>query len=119
MDEYRRQETTTSVSEFPEKSPSTKVIAFASPRLMISDASPMAFAPVAQAETVEKFGPRAPRCSDTYPQAMSATICVITKGLRPFGPLVVNDMEAVFQNVQSARAGAEDHAHVVRHRPDV
>ncbi len=36
------------------------IIAMASPRRIISEASPMALALVAQAETVAKFGPFAP-----------------------------------------------------------
>ena len=61
-------------------------IALTSPRLIISAHSPMASAPLEQAETVQKFGPLAPRRMERCPEAMSAIIIGIKKGLMRDGP---------------------------------
>ena len=47
-------------------------MATASPRLMISNASPIALAPVEHAETIQWLGPRRSLRIDTMPLAMSA-----------------------------------------------
>src|SRR5260370_42597505 len=47
-------------------------IAVARPWRIISAASPLAVAPVAQAETGEQLGPRAPAALETAPAALSA-----------------------------------------------
>ena len=88
-------------------------IAMASPRLIISAASPMALALVAQAETVAKFGPRAPIWIDTKPAAMSVMNMVMKKGLTRSGPLSKSTAELVVTGGETADAGADDHADVV------
>ena len=61
-------------------------ITSALPARMASAASPMAWAPVAQAETTARFGPRAPRLIDICPEAMSQIIIGTRKGLTRSGP---------------------------------
>ena len=51
-----------------------------------SAASPMASAPLAQAETVLKFGPFAPIIIETWPEAMSLNIMGMRNGLTRLGP---------------------------------
>ena len=58
------------------------IIASASPRWMILNASPIEFVPVAQAVTVAPFGPLAPKSIETCPVAMSGINIGTKNGLR-------------------------------------
>ena len=62
------------------------IMATASPRRMVSKASPTAWAPEAQAEVMAKLGPRAPTAIEICPAAMSAIIIGTVKGLTRSGP---------------------------------
>src|SRR5579884_4025293 len=63
-----------------------QIMARASPRWMMRKASPMAWPPVAHADTTEKFGPRAPTSMLTMPEAMLMMIMGTKKGLTRWGP---------------------------------
>ena len=58
------------------------------PRRIISAASPIESAPVAQADTTEKFGPLIPNIIDTCPDAISPSIIGTVNGLTRRGPRV-------------------------------
>src|SRR5205823_1759814 len=62
------------------------IMATASPRRLVSKASPTACAPEAQAEVMAKLGPRAPTAIEICPAAMSAIIIGTVKGLTRSGP---------------------------------
>ena len=62
------------------------IIASASPRCMILNASPIEFVPVAHV-TVEPFGPFAPKSIDTWPVAISGINIGTKNGLTLLGPL--------------------------------
>ena len=61
-------------------------ITSASPRRIVSQASPMAWPPVAQAETIAKFGPRAPVLMATCPAATLGMPIGMKNGLIRSGP---------------------------------
>ena len=58
----------------------------ASPRRMISDASPMAWPPVAQADTVAKLGPVMPKVIATCPAPVLGMPIGMRNGLIRSGP---------------------------------
>ena len=58
-----------------------EIIAFAMPRRIISNETPMASAPLEQAEVVQKLGPLAPKRIERWPEAMSAIIMGMKNGL--------------------------------------
>ena len=58
----------------------------ASPRRMVSHASPMAWPPVAQADETAKFGPRAPVDIAIWPAPMLGMPIGMKKGLSRSGP---------------------------------
>ena len=88
-------------------------MAMASPRRIISAASPIALALVAQAETVAKFGPFAPVCIETKPAAMSVMNIVMKNGLTRSGATIKEHLELVVAGGQAADARADDDADVV------
>ena len=62
------------------------IIARAQPRRMVSAASPIAWAELAQAEVVQKLGPRAPVVMETWPAARLVIMAGMRKGLIRPGP---------------------------------
>ena len=62
------------------------IMAWTSPRRMISQASPTASAPLEQADVAQKFIPLAPSMMDTCPAAASAIIMGTSRGLIRRGP---------------------------------
>src|SRR6202011_4759521 len=61
------------------------IIALASPRRIVSQASPMVLPLVAQAETAAQFGPFAPVIIETIPDAPSIIIILMKNGLMRSG----------------------------------
>ena len=62
------------------------MIARAQPRRMVSTASPIAWAELAQAEVVQKLGPRAPVVIETWPAARFVIMAGMRNGLMRPGP---------------------------------
>ena len=62
------------------------IITSASPRRMISQASPMAWPPVAQADETAKFGPSAPKKMAAWPAARLGIAMGMKNGLIRSGP---------------------------------
>ena len=90
-------------------------IAMASPRRIISDASPMALALVAQAETVAKLGPRAPVCIATIARGDVGDEHGDEERADAVRSLLEEHAELLMAGVQAADARADDDA---RRHPD-
>ncbi len=86
------------------------IITSAAPRRMISAASPTAFVPVAQAELMEWFGPRAPNRMAIWPPALSESIMGMRKGLMRWGPLRWKTSTSFKQCADPAQAASYQHA---------
>ncbi len=77
----------------------------ASPRRMISLASPMACPTLAQALVVEKLGPRAPKTMPATPDAMLAMAMGMKNGLRRVSTARERDADLVDERARAAQAG--------------
>ena len=75
----------TSASKMPASVPPATMRS-ASPRRIVSQASPIAWAPVAQADTVAKFGPSMPNWMATWPEPTLAMPIGMKNGLIRPGP---------------------------------
>jgi hypothetical protein len=62
------------------------IMASASPRSIILEASPMEWLPVAQAVTAEEFGPFVPNLMEICPEARLMMSMGMKKGVRRLGP---------------------------------
>ena len=99
----------TSGSKIPASVPPATMMS-ASPRRMISDASPRAWPPVAQAETVAKLGPVMPKLMAIWPAPMLGMPIGMRNGLIRSGPRrALVDMPS-YERPDATEPGPEDHA---------
>ena len=82
----------------------------ASPRRMISHASPRAWPPVAQADTVVKFGPVIPKLIAIWPAPMFGMPIGMRNGLIRSGPRSALIEKPSIERPDAAEPGPEDHA---------
>ena len=97
----------------------------ASPARSSRSASPIACAPEAHAETVQKFGPLSPNWIDTWPAAMSEIIIGMKNGLTRRRPFWSSARVLRLERFHAADARPDDDADAVaigtrsRSSPDV
>ena len=81
-------------------------MASAVPSPMMRADSPMAWVPVAQAVTTERFGPLAPNRMETWPEASSMIMPGMKKGDMRRGPRSSSSLVLTLQERQAADAGS-------------
>ena len=86
------------------------IIRSASPRRIVSQASPSAWPPVAHADTVAKLGPIAPVAMATWPGAHVRDAHRDEERRDPVGSSLAHDQDVVEQRGHAAQARADDHA---------
>ena len=84
------------------------IITSASPRRIISHASPRAWPPVAQADETAKLGPRAPKTMAAWPAARLGIAIGMKNGLIRSGPFVDRDRGLLGERGAAADPGPED-----------
>ena len=94
-----------------------QIMACASPRLMISAPSPMAFALDAQADMTAKFGPVSPNCMAMRPAARSVSIIGMVNGLTRRGPFWSSTCDLLVDGQDAADARADQHADLAARSP--
>ena len=90
-----------------------QIITSASPRRMAAAPSPTACAPVAQAETTARLGPRRPKRIDIAPRRRVREQHGNEKRAQPAGSARGHHGELGFQRLDAADAGAHKDAHAV------
>ena len=83
-------------------------ITSASSRRIVSHASPIAWAPVAQADTVAKFGPSIPNAIATWPEPTFAMPIGMKNGLIRSGAALGHQEDVVEERRDPAEPGPED-----------